>query len=262
MSIAAIEAAGSPSGGAQSAVARIAELQSLIAQAHGAPAPSAAAPAATGGASFGAALASANQAGAYGAQQAALGTPGVAGYGATAAPGTDGTAFGAGAGAGVGGEPTPYDGLIVAAAQRHGIDPALLKGLIRAESNFDPSVTSGAGAGGLVQLMPGTAASLGVTDRFDPAQSIDGGARYLRQQLDAFGGDVTKALAAYNAGPGAVQRYDGVPPYAETQAYVQKVQGYAGEYRVAPTATTPAPPPYAAAAPTSLPPTTGSGSIT
>ena len=78
--------------------------------------------------------------------------------------------------------------------------------------------------------MPGTAASLGVSDPTDPAQAIEGGAKYLRQQLDRFGGDVAKALAAYNAGPGAVAKYGGVPPYAETQAYVQKVMAYAEQY--------------------------------
>src|ERR687893_423939 len=88
-----------------------------------------------------------------------------------------------------------------------------------------------AGARGLTQLMPATAASLGVTDVTDPAQALEGGAKYLKQQLDTFNGDVTKALAAYNAGPGAVQRYGGVPPYAETQAYVQKVQAFAAAYR-------------------------------
>ena len=123
----------------------------------------------------------------------------------------------------------PYASEIAAAAQRQGVDPALLTGLIRAESNFDPGATSPAGAQGLTQLMPGTAASLGVTNPLDPAQAIEGGARYLRQQLDRFGGDAAKALAAYNAGPGAVERFGGVPPYAETQAYVRKVLGFAGE---------------------------------
>jgi soluble lytic murein transglycosylase-like protein len=130
-----------------------------------------------------------------------------------------------------GGDSGQYDALIQSAAQRHGIDPALLKALIRAESNFDPDAGSPAGAQGLTQLMPGTAAALGVTDVHDPAQAIEGGAKYLRRQLDAFGGDETKALAAYNAGPGAVSRYGGVPPYAETQQYVQRVLGYAAEYR-------------------------------
>jgi soluble lytic murein transglycosylase-like protein len=129
-----------------------------------------------------------------------------------------------------GGAATPYDAQITAAATKYGIDPALLKGLIRQESNFNASAQSGAGAQGLTQLMPGTAASLGVTDPTDPAQAIDGGAKYLKQQLDRFGGDPSKALAAYNAGPGAVAKYGGVPPYAETQNYVQKVLGYAAGY--------------------------------
>jgi soluble lytic murein transglycosylase-like protein len=131
-----------------------------------------------------------------------------------------------------GGAPSAYDAQITAAATRYGLDPALLKGLIRQESNFDPAARSGAGAQGLTQLMPGTAAALGV-DPTDPAQAIEGGARYLKQQLDRFGNDPAKALAAYNAGPGAVARYGGVPPYAETQGYVQKVLGYAAAYRAA-----------------------------
>jgi soluble lytic murein transglycosylase-like protein len=129
------------------------------------------------------------------------------------------------------GDSSTYDAMIAQAAQANGVDPALLKGLIRQESGFDPTATSGAGATGLTQLMPSTAASLGVTDPTDPQQSIDAGARYLRQQLDAFGGDETKALAAYNAGPGAVRQYGGVPPYSETQQYVTKVLGYASDYR-------------------------------
>jgi soluble lytic murein transglycosylase-like protein len=143
---------------------------------------------------------------------------------------------GAASGAGVA---TPFAAEIDAAAQRNGIDPALLRGLIRQESNFDPTARSSAGAIGLTQLMPATAAGLGVANPADPVQNIEGGAKYLRQQLDRFGGDVSKALAAYNAGPGAVQRYGGVPPYAETQAYVQRVTAYAEEYRrqAAPAAT-------------------------
>ena len=129
-----------------------------------------------------------------------------------------------------GGGPTAYDAQIQAAATKYGVDPALLKGLIRAESNFNPNAKSPAGAMGLTQLMPGTAQSLGVTNPLDPAQAIDGGAKYLSQQLKSFGGDVTKTLAAYNAGPGAVQKYGGVPPYAETQAYVKRVLEYAQGY--------------------------------
>jgi len=130
-----------------------------------------------------------------------------------------------------GGDPSAYDAMIQESAARHGVDPALLKGLIRAESGFDPNAGSPAGAQGLAQLMPGTAAALGVTNPLDPAQAIEGGAKYLAQQLEAFDGDVRKALAAYNAGPGAVQRYGGVPPYAETQNYVRAVMGFADEYR-------------------------------
>ncbi len=124
-----------------------------------------------------------------------------------------------------------YDTLIEQAAARNGVDPALLHGLIQQESGFDPSAQSSAGAMGLTQLMPGTASSLGVANPLDAAESIEGGARYLAQQLSHFGGNTADALAAYNAGPGAVQQYGGVPPYAETQSYVQKVLGYAESYR-------------------------------
>jgi len=127
----------------------------------------------------------------------------------------------------------PYGAEITAAAKKYGIDPALLAGLVKQESGFNPNAGSPAGARGLTQLMPGTAAGLGVTNVLDPAQSLDGGAQYLKAQLDAFGGDVARALAAYNAGPGAVQRYGGVPPYAETQNYVRAVQANAANYRAA-----------------------------
>ena len=124
-----------------------------------------------------------------------------------------------------------FDSEINAAAASNGIDPALLKGLVSQESGFNPSARSGAGAVGLTQLMPGTASALGVTNPLDPAQSLQGGAKYLREQLDRFGGDQTLALAAYNAGPGAVQKYGGVPPYAETQNYVTSVMSKAAAFR-------------------------------
>jgi soluble lytic murein transglycosylase-like protein len=126
---------------------------------------------------------------------------------------------------------TAFEAEINAAAQSNGIDPALLKGLVSQESGFNPSARSGAGAVGLTQLMPGTAAALGVTNPLDPVQSLQGGAKYLRQQLDRFGGDEKLALAAYNAGPGAVQKYGGVPPYRETQNYVNSVMSKAAAYR-------------------------------
>ena len=151
--------------------------------------------------------------------------------GTPAAAATTDTYATAGATAGTGAS-TPYAAEIDAAAAKYNVDPALLRGLIRQESNFNANATSPAGARGLTQLMPGTAAALGV-DPSVPAQAIEGGAKYLRQQLDRFGNDPAKALAAYNAGPGAVQRYGGVPPYAETQNYGRKVMGYAAVYRQA-----------------------------
>ena len=127
-----------------------------------------------------------------------------------ATEGSGRTTFGSG---GSLGEPSPYDDMIKQAAAEAGVPPALVKAVAKAESGFDPKSTSGAGAQGLMQLMPGTASGLGVTDPFDPLQSLRGGAKYLRQQLDRFGGDYSKAIAAYNAGPGAVQKYGGIPPY-------------------------------------------------
>jgi soluble lytic murein transglycosylase-like protein len=190
---------------AAAAVARVGEIEAMIARSAGVQ------PASTTGTDFQQQLIQASASG------PGLGTTG--GTAATAA--TAATSGGDG----------PYKAEIDAAAAKYGLDPALLRGLIRQESNFNPSAGSPAGAQGLCQLMPGTAAALGCTNPLDPAQSIDAGAKYLRQQLDAFGGDVSKALAAYNAGPGAVQRYGGVPPYGETQNYVQKVMAYADQYR-------------------------------
>ncbi len=117
----------------------------------------------------------------------------------------------------------PYRALFEAAGQRHGVSPLLLSSVARQESGFDPRAVSHAGAQGLMQLMPGTAAGLGVADPFDPSQAVDGAARLLRQLLDRFDGRVDLALAGYNAGPGAVDRYDGVPPYPETRNYVRSV---------------------------------------
>jgi soluble lytic murein transglycosylase-like protein len=181
---------------------RLGELQTMVAQmnAPAAPAP-ATAPAATAPTS--------SFAGALAAAQTAPSAAPVSGAGGSSA----------------------FDSEINAAAASNGIDPALLKGLVSQESGFNPSARSGAGAVGLTQLMPGTASALGVTNPLDPAQSLQGGAKYLREQLDRFGGDQTLALAAYNAGPGAVQKYGGVPPYAETQNYVTSVMSKAAAFR-------------------------------
>jgi hypothetical protein len=118
----------------------------------------------------------------------------------------------------------PWAGAIDAAATKAGVDPRLLAAITQAESGFNPAARSGAGAVGLTQLMPGTAAGLGV-DPTDPVANLDGGARYLAGQLDSFG-RADLAVAAYNAGPGAVRQAGGVPEYPETQAYVRRVLGF------------------------------------
>jgi soluble lytic murein transglycosylase-like protein len=115
------------------------------------------------------------------------------------------------------------------AAARYSLSPDLIRGVIRAESNFQAGAVSSAGAQGLMQLMPETAGDLGVTKPFDIQQNIDGGSRYLRQMLDRFGGNLKLALSAYNAGPGAVEKYEGRVPYAETQEYVKRVLRFSGE---------------------------------
>lgn len=118
-----------------------------------------------------------------------------------------------------------YDRLIARVGQQHGVHPALVKAVIAAESNFQPDAVSRAGAQGMMQLMPATAAELGVDRPFGVVENIDGGVRYLRAMLDKYG-DVSRALAAYNAGPAAVDRYQGIPPYRETQTYVKRVLEY------------------------------------
>jgi transglycosylase-like protein with SLT domain len=113
--------------------------------------------------------------------------------------------------------------MATAAARRHSLDPDLVQAVVAVESGFRPDAVSPKGAQGLMQLMPATARSLGVKDSLDPAANLDGGTRHLRTLIERYDGDVKRALAAYNAGEGAVARHGGVPPYPETVAYVRKV---------------------------------------
>jgi len=204
----------------EAVMSRMNQIQSMLATgATPAPAPQQK-PAST---SFSSQLATA-QGGTF-ASAAAAGTPATTTTTATAATGASELPKG-----------TPYAAEITAAAKANGLDPALLAGLVKQESGFKPDAGSHAGARGLTQLMPATAAGLGVTNVLDPVQNLNGGAKYLKQQLDAFNGDTALALAAYNAGPGAVKRFGGIPPYAETQNYVRIVQQNAASFRTPSTA--------------------------
>jgi len=123
-----------------------------------------------------------------------------------------------------------YEPLITAAAERYKVDTALIKAVIRAESDFVPSATSPKGAQGLMQLMPATARLHGVLSAYDPEDNVEGGVRHLRLLLDRYGGNVRLALAAYNAGAGAVDRHGGVPPYPETWQYLERVMRFRDAY--------------------------------
>lgn len=123
-----------------------------------------------------------------------------------------------------------YEVFISEAAAKYGVDKNLIKAVIVAESGGRSNAVSKAGARGLMQLMPATARGLGVTDSFDPKQNIEGGTKYLKSLLDRFS-DIKSAIAAYNAGPGAVRKYGGIPPYSETQRYVSRVIGLYEDYK-------------------------------
>jgi hypothetical protein len=119
-----------------------------------------------------------------------------------------------------------YDGIIGEAARRFGLEPSLVKAVIKAESDFDHEAVSDKGAQGLMQLMPATAADMKVKDALDPEENIVGGTRYLSQLMERFGNKAELAIAAYNAGPEAVQAYGGIPPFQETKTFVQRVLRY------------------------------------
>lgn len=122
------------------------------------------------------------------------------------------------------------DALIEEYSAKNGLDSAFVKAVIKQESGFQPDVTSHCGAMGLMQLMPSTATSMGVKNAYDPEQNIAGGTKYLKGLLDRFGGNKSLALAAYNAGPNAVTKYNGIPPYKETQNYVKNIMSMYQQY--------------------------------
>ena len=162
-----------------------------------------------------------------------LATPREAPASAIADPVVTGRAFGKAVSAGA------YDDLIAQSAARYAIEPALVKAVIRAESAFHPRAVSWKGARGLMQLMPATARDLGCRNVFDPEDNIDAGAKHLRSLIDQYGWNLPHVLAAYNAGEASVDRYHGIPPYAETRAYVAQVLRYRREY-LTPTRVSPA----------------------
>ena len=126
---------------------------------------------------------------------------------------------------------TGYHAIIQQAGRRHGVEAALIQAIIMAESSYNPRAVSNRGAAGLMQLMPATAASMGVKDKFDPEHNIDGGVRYFKRMLVRFDGDTRLALAAYNAGARKVRQYNGIPPYKATRSYIARVFKYYQTYK-------------------------------
>ncbi|MDM8515563.1 lytic transglycosylase domain-containing protein [Desulfobacterales bacterium HSG16] len=124
-----------------------------------------------------------------------------------------------------------YHTIILAAAKRYDVEPAIIKAIILAESDFNPRAVSNRGAKGLMQLMPGTAGELGVKNIYSPEQNIKGGVKYFKTLLNSFDGEIRLALAAYNAGSGKVRKYNGVPPYKATRYYIKKVMIYYQHYK-------------------------------
>ena len=127
--------------------------------------------------------------------------------------------------------PAEFEQLIKVCSTKYGVNPCLVKAVIHAESGYNPNAVSKKGASGLMQLMPATAKSLKVADRFNPKDNVEGGVKYLRFLLDTFRGDVSLAVAAYNAGLGSVAKYGGIPPYNETKTYVNRVLAYMKSYQ-------------------------------
>jgi soluble lytic murein transglycosylase-like protein len=128
------------------------------------------------------------------------------------------------------GDPSQYDDLIYASSERHGVDPALVRAVVKAESNFNVAALSRKGAQGLMQLMPDTARLYNIVDAFNPTENIEGGVQHLKILLDRYRGDLQLTLAAYNAGIQAVEKYGGIPPFAETREYVKRVLSFQQRY--------------------------------